>query len=425
MATGGTPFKTAAPSRFLNRASGRMESAKQMKAYRAPANRAPAAARALGAPRGNAPRHQPSNGAHASGPAQAVNPLNMSWPQLHRFDMQQVHENTQNELLPYRQRGTELNNIEGNALGKYKGYGEATQGLLKGIQGEGEASAKTAQNEAAARTLAASKAIETTGQTTAQGNAGYLDPQVKAQLAAEQGNVQSTGAAGATGLAAGSASEQRLLESMRGAAAQRTLEGQGSLQSLYGKQRGEVQNKEQQELAKMPGRISAADQAGLQKAFTNRATEQGLGIKLQSIGQKETASRRTSSAAQERTAATRESTGERKWAKEADLSYKETHPSGKSTNAPKAPSPAEARKYMANVSKAEAVAHQQGVTAKTTPKRLAEVRKYLQGLGYNGDQVSAAMNLAYYGVLGPRDRQTAEAYGLSKNMRPNWFRPHK
>src|SRR5206468_2297242 len=159
------------------------------------------------------------------------------------------------------------------------------------------------------------------------------------------------------------------------------------------------------------GLVSKLDLETLQHQFTNRATEQGLGIKLTGLQQKGAETRERVGATKrgqnisaqsqaagrvQRERASQRTAETSRLNKQAELNYKETHPSGKATNAPKAPSPAEGRKYMANISKAEAIAHQQGVSGKTTAKRLGEVRKYLQGLGYNGDQVSAAMNLAYY-----------------------------
>jgi hypothetical protein len=77
---------------------------------------------------------------------------------------------------------------------------------------------------------------------------------------------------------------------------------------------------------------------------------------------------------------------------------------------------------MSNLSKAEGIAQLQLGPKRYDHGRQEAVRKYLRELGYSNDQVSGAMNLAVYGKLGPKDEQTASAYGLNKQMRPKWFR---
>jgi hypothetical protein len=272
-----------APGRFLNKASHKMETKQAMGKYRVPA-----AARALGAPRHgaspSAPRHQPSGPAHA-GPA-PQSPLEMNPAQLHAYNTAQVKQNTQAELLPFRQKSAELNNQEQTTANRYAGYAQATQSQLGGLQEGQAASAKTATNEAAESALRASKAIETTGQSSAQQNAGYVDPQVKAALSNQQGNVQATGQAREAGAAAMNQNEANFLTNLRAAAAQRATEGMQGIASTYGKQRGEVGGQERQALARMPGQISKLDTEGLQRQFNDRATEQGLGIKIQTLGQK-------------------------------------------------------------------------------------------------------------------------------------------
>src|SRR6266487_1483790 len=92
----GSRGRPAAPKmpRFLNRASGRMETRQAMKEYRRPA-----AAKAMG--HGPAPRHQPSGPAHA-GPPPSENPLEMTPGQIHAYNVKQVGANTQTELGPFK-----------------------------------------------------------------------------------------------------------------------------------------------------------------------------------------------------------------------------------------------------------------------------------------------------------------------------------
>jgi hypothetical protein len=269
------------PSRVLNRASNRMETRQQMARYHQPAQQR-AAAKALSP--------KPSGPAHAGpSPQSPQSPLEMSpaqLAQLHAFDVGQVKQNTQAELLPFRQKGAELSNIEQTAANRYKGYAEANQSLLGGIQGEANASARTAQNEAAESALRASKAIETAGQTSAQQNAGYVDPQLKAALGNQQANVTATGQAREAGAAAMNQNEGNYLTNLKAAAAQRATEGMQGIASTYGKRRGEVAGQERQALARMPGQISKLDTEGRQHNFNNRAVEQGLFGKVQALQQK-------------------------------------------------------------------------------------------------------------------------------------------
>jgi hypothetical protein len=360
--------------------------------------------------------------------------------QLHNYDVGQVRSNTQAELIPYRQRSAELANQERTTSNRYAGMAQSNQSLLGGIGTEAQNSAKTASNEAAESALRASKAIETTGQSSAQGNAGYVDPQLRAALSNQQGTVTATNTAREAGAAAQGQNEQNFIANLRAAASQRATEGQAGIASTFGKQRGEVGTQERQLLAKQPGQISRLDTEMLQKKFTNRATEQGLGIKLQTLGQKaqETKARvgatvrgqnvsaqsaaernRVSQENNERTNATSRQN------KQADLVYKETHPAGTKATTPKTPSPAEGRKYMAALSHAVAIAKgslgavNQG---RGTHVSQTEAREKLAKEGATADQISAALNLAVYGRLGPNDRKAAEAYGLTAAMRPQWFR---
>lgn len=400
-------------------------------------NRSAAAHRVAGGgrPKGPAPKHQPSAPAHAGPPS----PLEMNPAQLHAYNTKQVGENTQAELLPLRQRSAEINNQEATAAKRYAGMAETNQGLLGTIQGQQQASAKTASNEAAESALRASKAIETAGQQSTQQNASYMDPQLKAALGNQQANITATSQANQAGTAQANQNEANFLTNLRAVATQRATEGQQGIASAYGKQRGEVGGQERQALARQGGQISKLDTEGLQKQFVNRATEAGLGIKTSTLQQKgqETAAKvnatvrgqnvtaannlrttQTSRENSERTAATSRQN------KQADLTYKETHPTGTKSSAPKVPNPASATKYISEVGSAEAKANLWLGSKKNDPAQQKKTREALARAGATADQISAALNLAVYGRLGPSDQEAASAYGEVKRLRPAWFK-HK
>jgi hypothetical protein len=255
-----------------------METARAMKGYRAPAQhggggghpaqRAQAGVQALGAPR------EPTNW------------MEMNPGQLQRFATNQVQQNTQAELTPYRARNAELGNIEKTTAQRYGAYGEAADKLMQGVQGEASASAKTAQNEAAEASLRASKGVETAGQNAVTANAGYMDPQLRAALSAQTQNSAQIGQAREANAANLGAGENTFMANLRAAAAQRVTEGQKGIASTYAAQRGKVGTEEQRLLARQPGAITKLDQELLQKQFTNRATEAGLGFKGQELQNK-------------------------------------------------------------------------------------------------------------------------------------------
>ncbi|HXJ92635.1 MAG TPA: hypothetical protein VMT20_07105 [Terriglobia bacterium] len=326
--------------------------------------------------------------------------------------------------------------IQANEASAQQQYGKLLGAENEQFQKLGEgaaASAKTFENNTAEQALQQAKAIETTGQTQATMTGGYASPELRAQLAAGTQDIASQAGAQSQFAQNLATAGQNEIAQMRGAAALKGLGGSQALTNAFQKQSAKVGEEIGAANAKTAGLQSKIQNELAQKYFTDYATAQGLGLKQLESQQKarETSAKINATRAGQKEAVAQRETASRRTAEQKEtaslrgLQWKETHPTGKSTNAPKAPSPAEGRKYMGNVSKAQALALQQGISSKTDSKRLLEVRKYLQGLGYNGDEVSAAMNLAYYGVLGPNDRRTAEAYGLTKKMRPEWFKPHK
>ncbi len=415
-----------------------METSAQMKAYR-PSGRVSAASRALGAPSGPHPNPQQE---HEQASKNAYNKrfpgTNVLNPGLPRGELQRIEQlianatksRTQAELQPFKARGQEIQGTEQTVAKRYGGIGEQTQGTLTNLVGQSEAGAKTAENQAAEATLAANKAIESTGQTNQTLNAGYLDSQVRAAQEAAKANVAGIGASAQAGAQARGQGEEAFMRELRGVASQRALEGQGNIASLYGKQLTQNRGKEGEVLARNQAREKEERLTLPRELLTQKLGVQKLaneGIKVQQGGEKIRATERgqnlNRASAQERAGVTIRGQNIQKWAKEADLNYKVSHPSGKSTNAPKAPSPAEGRKYQAKISTAESLARAllPGGPRSTRPQQEA-AREELRKKGATGDLISAALNLVVYGRLGPQDRRTAEAYGLTRQMRPQWFR---
>lgn len=406
--------------------------------------RASGAAQALGAPKAQpkaAAKPKPAGGKpqgqkpqHPGGVPQKPKPpggvpfYQMNPAQLHQYAAKTVGEGVKAELQPFKAKAGEIQNQEQTVSKRFGGYGETADKQLGGLQDSQQASAKTFANSAADSALKALQSVETTGQNTAQANAGYLDPQVKSQLDRERANLAGIGAGQEGTAKALGESGANLLSNIRAAATQRVAEGQQGIASTYGKQFGANRSAENQILGKQTGRAAALETELQQKAFTDKATEQGLGIKIGGlrVNQQNAQTKAGSLNATERRNSLTERGQNLKQQEHAqDLTFKDTHPTGGSTNAPKAPSPAEGRKYMGNVSKAESIVQQQLGPKKFDHKRQEQVRHYLRGLGYNGDQISAAMNLAVYGHLGAKDEEVAASYGLTPAMRAQWFKKAK
>lgn len=286
--TGGTaaPKMPAAPSR----ASPKLPVARTpvVKAQRAQpvSGRIAAAAHALGAPKATV---HPAKALAARAPGKAASPgrggegerswLQMTPGELQQLASKEVQQNTQAELQPFRARQGEITGTEQTVAKRFGGYGEASDKLLGGIQASAEGSAKTLDNEAAESAMKARQGVESAGQTAQSLTAGYLDPQVRAQLGAEQANVAGIGAGQQASAQALGQGETNFITGLRAAAAQRVAEGQRGITSQFGAQRAKVAGEEGKLLARMPGQTTKLDTELLQKQFTNRATEAGLGIK--------------------------------------------------------------------------------------------------------------------------------------------------
>jgi hypothetical protein len=205
--------------------------------------------------------------------------------QLAQLADQITKQNLGAQLTPLRQQAGEISGIEGTVAKRYGGYSEATDKLLQGIGSGAEASAKTYENQAADTVLKAGQAISQTGQAAAGQNGGYLDPQVQAEINAQGQLAGGVGGAQNSFAQAAGQNEQNFMGNLRAAAAQRALEGQRGISTLYGDQLSKNQASQQALIAKQPADAkSLATELG-QKQFTDYATLQGLGIKQSGVQQ--------------------------------------------------------------------------------------------------------------------------------------------
>jgi hypothetical protein len=138
------------------------------------------------------------------------------------------------QMTPYKQEGREIGSAESNALARNQALAAAAQPNLQAIQSEGEASAKTGENNAAEAAVAAAKSIETTGQSAATANGGYTAPQVASALGQAGAQAGALGGAASQYQSAMGAGGTSFMTAMRAAAADRASEGATRLQQGYG-----------------------------------------------------------------------------------------------------------------------------------------------------------------------------------------------
>lgn len=291
--TGGTPYsppkgppgvpkgKPGGPPRFLNKASGRMETKQAMHAYRAPA------AQRITATKGNTT----VTGGHGNVKAPAKSWLDMNPSELHSYATRSVQQNTQAELQPYRQKAGEIYGTEQAVAGRFGGYGQATDQQLQGLQSQAAEGAKTFNNQVADTALKARQGVETTGQNAQAQNAGYLDPQLRAALAAQQGNVAATGQAQQGAAQQMGQNEQSFMANLRAAATQRVAEGQQGIAANYGKQQAANTQAQNQLLGRQPGAITKLETELGQKQRNTQLAEIGLTGKERATAQKATETR--------------------------------------------------------------------------------------------------------------------------------------
>jgi hypothetical protein len=425
--------------RYLNKASGKMETGQQIKNFKPP--KAPA----------RMPAGKPPRAPSGAKPTSRQTPNYVEGP-LNERQIQGLGKGYEQKSIAAQKAQYDplLREVGQNELGASERYGqssEASKNLLGSLAAQQEASAKTFENQAAENALQSAKSIETSGQQLGSQTPGYVAPELRAELNAEAQREVGAGAAGNTFAQNSAQASGNLLAAQRGAAALRATEGQGKITDFFQKQATGLQQKE---AAGIPGiaagraNYEAKIGAENEKAY---ATNQGLGIK-NVLAQNTVAG--TRSKIQNEAAKTRQA-GEKlglegqkfnfsKWAKTHEIETKNLSAEDKArydkaqvrikeqAASGKAPSPAEGRKYMAKISELEAAVRQRlGPRAKGsagwTHEAQEKVRKEIsEAKGSSADQVSAAMNLAVYGRLGAADQAAAISYGLTPNLRPQWFK---
>lgn len=443
--TGQKPQPSKPPMRFLNKASGKMETRQQMKAYRAPARQMPQTNNAANHPGAQQPAH--------AGPANpgALSLLEMSPQQIQQRAQGMAQGTLQAELSPLRAQANELRGTEAAAQARFKALGEAQSQNLQNVSNEAQAQAKTAENRAAELALSSGKSIETAGQAQAGQLAGYISPELRAQQLAAGQRAAETG--GATqGLAAQSAqNENNYLNNLRAAAAAKVTEGSRQLAAPYAKALAENQNKQTSAVLKLAPESAKINQQLSKEAFNEKATQLGLGIKNSELGLKQgkLGVEQQNASTKARDVGAKTKLGQQKlglearkaafneWATkekvaisslsatdkarydEAQIRVKEAAAKGKSAT------PKEGRSYMSKLSTAESIAksilgtlHQGRGNAASQQK----AREELRAKGASSDVISAALNLAVYGRLSTADQAAAISYGLTPQMRPQWFR---
>lgn len=190
------------------------------------------------------------------------------------------------QLAPLKVAGQEVQQVGQTVANRYAAAGKSTEGTLQGLAQQAEGNAKTAENEMAQNTLNASKEINTTGQNAATNNAGYVDPQVRAALAAGAERATQTGATGSQLATARGGNENNYMSNIRAAAAQRIQEGQGNIAQTYAKQYGQIAGKEGALTERLPELAKTrAGQLG-ERQETEALTKTGLNIRGETLRQK-------------------------------------------------------------------------------------------------------------------------------------------
>jgi hypothetical protein len=218
----------------------------------------------------------------AQGPT-AFNPITgfLNSQQLGKLANEITKQNMESELSPLRQQAKEIGGTESTVANRYSGYSNATDSLLQGVGQQAQEGAKTFENQAADAALKAGEGINQTGQTAVAQNGGYLDPQVQAELNAQGKLAAGVGSAQNSLAATVGENETGFMGNLRAAAAQRALEGQRSINTLYGGESNKNQAEQDKLVAKQPSEAkSLAVELG-QKQFTDYATGKSLGIKQQ------------------------------------------------------------------------------------------------------------------------------------------------
>lgn len=216
-------------------------------------------------------------------PAQRTvfNPLegSMSSGDIRTIARREAQEVLKSELEPLRGQAREVSSNELGASQRFSADTTAANNVLGGVAAQQEASAKTLENAAADNALKAGKAIETSGQQQAGQTAGYIAPELRAQLNAEAQRESAAGAADNTFAQNSAQAGQNLMAGIRGAAALRAVEGQDKMTGFFQKQGSRIQEAENARIGKVGSDQSRIENELGQKNVTDYATLQSLGLK--------------------------------------------------------------------------------------------------------------------------------------------------
>ena len=438
--------------RFLNRASGKMETRGAMKTYHRETLAGKHGKPSGGSPGTSGGKSGGGGGQPGGKPAGGFNLDTANQGDIHNRSVTLARLERNAALSPLEAQGRQIQANEQGVQQSFKNLqGSADQNLQK-LGGGQAASAKTFENQAAENALTAGKAIETAGQTANTLTGGYTSPELKAQLALSSQQAAGTGGAGsqfAQNIAAGSAAQ---LAQMRGAASLKALGGSQAITNTFQKQQQGVQQAQQGVLAKVAPRALEIEGNLGKEQYTRRATREALGLKgaslkqagelgfgklaqgaaaLKQKGEEGTKNREIKEKVlefQEAHAGTQDkyskmSANDQHIYKQAEMRYKrflETHGG-------KAPDKKEGRGKANEVEHASAIAFANGVRKGSKDLHGAKQRaKEAIEKAYGGVAptalVTAAMNVAYYGRLSKADRAWAESYGLTGEIKPNWFK---
>jgi hypothetical protein len=423
-----------------------------------------------GAVKQTRPATQPgrTSGGQTSGgrPRNTFNPIEgpYSEKQVQHLEQEYGKKLENAELTPYRAEGKEIAQNEQGAIQRFGQDATADNSMLASIAQDQEASAKTAENQAADTALQAGKAIETSGQNQASMTNGYMTPELRAQLNAEANQSVQAGAAGNTLAQNMAQAGGNLIAGIRGAAVLQAVEGKDRMTNYFQKQQAKVNTEEGKVIPKVAAATAKYGMEAGQKSFADTLAQDKLvneGVKISQTGsadkskaeheaaenrkyaveipQREAQTQKINSelskqpfyewAKRNEIAISKMSTEDKKKYDEAQLKVKE---GGQG-------SVADGLKYMNTVESALGYAKRfiQDETAKhpnfTTQQVYNLVREQLQagsgtgkegegGKGYNPSVVGAAMNLAVYGRLGTVEQAEALAQGLPVKQKPQWFR---
>jgi hypothetical protein len=136
-------------------------------------------------------------------------------------------------LEPLRQQDQEIGSAAGNAATREAELGQTTQNAIGSLAPAEEASAKTAQNNAAEAAIKASNELKNAGAASAFATGGYVDPQVQSALTSGAQTAGKLGGAAGEYASAMGVNSADYLNNVRAAAAQRVAEGASRIGEGY------------------------------------------------------------------------------------------------------------------------------------------------------------------------------------------------